>query len=374
RELVLYSDWTALLMAADVGGAENIAALLRAGANANDRLTMTINGQSHPHLTALMLATRSYNSASVTRLLMAGADVNAQATVQLPNETVITGVTALLLAVQYYQAEITQQLIAAGGRIISAQRVQQLTVAQRAFLNEQNAVLTTREQALIAAIRAGDMARVSAASDPSVILRNRTATLSQALFYALDHSSETASALITLLLQRGADINFGRAKAQVADAASVSPSTTTPPAAAAVDATVTSPVVLRPLDVAILQNRTELVAFLLAHGADPLQIAEITQQRLAAFTSVPRLPLAAHRAARMAELATDPAIASIEQRWAQVPAVAKLTAAAQSSAIAEKREKYIDQAFAIAQLMAEATMAHTGPSAAFAAMQAPGKQ
>ena len=218
------------------------------------------------------------------------------------------------------------------------------------------------------------MARVSAASDPSVILRNRTATLSQALFYALDHSSETASALITLLLQRGADINLGGGKEGVADAASVSHSTTTPPAAAAVDATVTSPVVLRLLDVAILQNRTELVAFLLAHGADPLQIAEITQQRLAAFTSVPRLPLAAHRAARMAELATDPAIASIEQRWAQIPAVAKLTAAAQSSVVANRREKYIDQAFAIAQLMAEATMARTGPSAAFAAMQAPGKQ
>ena len=213
---------TPLYLACENGNAVLVRTLLSAGADARAALP---SGE-----TALMTAARSGSADAVSALVAHGAEVNARESLE--------GQTALMWAVAQRHAEVAAVLIEAGADVHARSRVRPVVTARSARTGGAGAVSVVDEGGftpLLFTARSGDASSarrlLAAGADPNDMAPSGVSALVVAA-----HSGH--GTLARLLLDAGADANGAGAG-------------------------------YTPLHAAILRGDGELVAALLAHGADP---------------------------------------------------------------------------------------------------------
>ena len=299
---------TALIMAAQNGHADVIRLLLANGAN--------VNMQRPNGGTALMSAAYNGHADVIRLLLAAGANVDMQRS---------DGVTALMSAAYNGHVEAVRLLLAAGAELLVGPAGGELSAAENAMIQTALTELEARKVAFLAAAEAGNLAKINELIELP-IRGDRRLVMNQALLAVAQNSDlENAQfgAIMQQLLTHGADINYAELIT-----VGVSESKDGGGAAEAPKELMTA------LDLAIQQNNAARVQFLITHGANSLSLSNSTQERLAPFTLVTSKSDAG---AYAAELANNRALKKIEMQAWEMPEA--------------DQERYLDQAFAIAQII-----------------------
>ncbi|HLB94224.1 MAG TPA: ankyrin repeat domain-containing protein [Candidatus Babeliales bacterium] len=302
--------YSALMTAAVRGDVEVVQLLLAAGAN--------VNMQNRDGYSALMTAARNKHVEVVRLLLAAGANVNVQDH---------DGYSALTWAVIRGHVAVVQLLLGAGADVPAGPAADRLSAKQNAIIQTALAELAVRKAELLAAAATGNLAKINELIDLP-IRGDRKLVMNQALIALASSETDIPAAdferILAILLAHGADIDY-------AELVTVGVGESKGGGAAAAPQEL-----MGALDLAIQQNHATRVQLLIARGADPLRLSNATRERLAPFT------LRTSRAgasAYVAELAEN-----WENRLLDMQDVVMSDAA---------KERYLDQAFAIAEIIKE---------------------
>jgi ankyrin repeat protein len=253
------NGWTALLVAAQNGRADVVRLLLAAGAN--------VNLQSQNGATALIMAAANGHVELVQLLLAAGANVNLQSQ---------NGGTALIMAAQNGHVEAVRLLLAAGAELPAAGR---LPAEQNAMIQTILAELAARKAAFLAAVAAGDLAKINELID--LPMRDRRLVMNAALLALAGSETNIPAAdfeqVLYKLLAHGADLNYTEL-VDIEGAGAIE--------GKGADAYQQAQELMSALDMAIIANVPDRVDAVLMAGANPELLSNNVLDRLAVANQI----------------------------------------------------------------------------------------
>ena len=300
---------TALVIAADHGHVAVVRLLLAAKANVN------LQGQNG--FSALIWAAVRGHIAVVRLLLAAGADVNVRGR---------DGYSVLMMAAILGDVTVMQLLLAAGAEVPVGHVADRLSADSNARIQTALVELETRKAEFLAAAATGNLAKINELI-ALPICGDRRLLNNQALLALAGSETDIPAAdfahVLDTLLAHGADINYAEFTVDIGESKDG-------------DAAAAPQELMGALDLAIQQNNATRVSLLITRGADPLRLSNATRERLAPFTL------------RMSRAGASAYAAELAENWEN-----RLLDMQDVVMSETDKERYLEQAFAIAQVIKE---------------------